>query len=94
MIMGSVTGFKCTRMSPIDTYTSQLAGKGAAIKEHGTEEKAEKHRTLLMMMGNGIRKQINYPPMPKPKQVQGWRYTFEEYLPYKPKDMLIFNMPP
>jgi hypothetical protein len=41
MIMGSVTGFKCTRMSAIDTFNAQLEGKSSQIKEFGTEAKVE-----------------------------------------------------
>lgn len=95
MIMGSVTGFKCTRMSAIDTFNSQLEGKSSQIKEFGTEAKVEQHRDMLMMLGNGIRKNIlasgeDFSVQPTTL----WRNTFEDNLPYKPKDMLVFNMPP
>lgn len=53
--MGSVTGFKCTRMSPVDTFNGLLASK-VLTKEFGTKEKAEKHQNMLMLLGNGIRK--------------------------------------
>ena len=46
-----------------------------------------------MMLGNGIKKNLDVSHGVK-KDKQGWRYTFEENLPYKPKDMLVFNMPP
>lgn len=36
----------------------------------------------------------NIDPRGKKKDRQSWRYTFEGNLPYEPKDMLVFNMPP
>jgi hypothetical protein len=45
-------------MSPIETFNSQLEGKSTQIKEFGTEAKAEKHRAMLMMLGNGINKNL------------------------------------
>ena len=45
-----------------------------------------------MLLGNGIRKQTTIGKVQM--KTLSWRYTFENNLPYDPRDMLVFNMPP
>lgn len=92
MIMGSVTGFKCTRMSPIETFNGQLAVK-ELVKEHGGNKlQAQKHQKVLMLLGNGIRRKMVKPAGHNKKPA--WRSTFEDNLPFPIKDMLVVNIPP
>ena len=77
MIMGSVSQFRCTRMSTVGTYLAFLAGM--QIKRSGSSGKGERSEAvqqLLLLLAQGVKrkmvKQHKYHAMSK----ENWRTKF------------------